>query len=469
MQHTPQRWLSLFAIISLSACAYQPFLTTPTVQTPELVDTANLPFAAQPQTNWWMLYGSQDLNHLMDELSQNSFDLASARERVTKSRALLGQQRAANLPSLDLQLSDRANNDMQNGQTTKSNNLGFNAAYEVDLWGSRDAAEYAAEFSVVAQQQEYQSLRLQLQASLAQSYFDYLALHDRVRIAEKNLKASKELLDVIRWRFEAGSASGVELNQQRSTWLTAQAQLLSMQRALVSSEHTLAVILGRESLRVGELTGDFDSLKLPVVSLVQPAQLLETRPDIQLADAMLRVNEAALYQEKAKRWPTLNLSAGLGLQDILSGTEWSSSLLGSLAMPIFDAGRISNQIDAAQSDLSIAQFNYRQVVLQAMQETLETLSEYAYQQQLLSVRQQELKNNEQLYELAKLRYDSGDTDFINLLTSQRSLFSANDTLYQAKTAELQATVNIFKAMGIAPDISAMPQTPAPITPVETTP
>jgi len=453
MQYSPQRWLSVLTIISLSACAYQPFLTTPSIQTPELVDVANLPFSAQPQSQWWMLYGSDDLNRLMNELTRNSFDLASARERITKARALLGQQRAANLPSLDLQLSDRANSDLESGRTTRSNNLGFNAAYEVDVWGSRDAAEYGAEFSVIAQQQEYQSLRLQLQASLAQGYFEYLALHDRLKIAEQNLNASKELLDVIQWRFEAGSASGVELNQQRNTWLSTQAQLLSLQRALTTSEHALAVLLGRESLRVSELTGNFDSLILPTVSLVQPAQLLETRPDIQLADALLRVNEAALYQEEAKRWPTLNLSAGLGLQDILSGQEWTSSLLGSLAMPLFDAGRISNQIDAAKSDLSIAQINYRQVVLQSMQETLETLSELAYQRQLLLVRQQELTSNQQLYELAKLRYDSGDTDFINLLTAQRSLFSAHDTLYQAKTAELQATVNVFKAMGIAPDVS----------------
>lgn len=467
MQHSTPRclhWLSLLAIMSLSACTYQPFSTTPTLQTPKLVEVANLPLVTQPQSQWWMLYGSDDLNRLMNELTLNSLDLATARERVLKARALLGQQRADNFPSLDVQVSDRANSDMESGHTTNSNNLGFNAAYEVDLWGSRSAAEYAAEFSLISQQQEFQSLRLQLQAALAQGYFDFLALHDRVTIAEQNLQASKELLDIIQLRFEAGSASGVELNQQRNTWLSAQAQKLSLQRALTTSEHTLAVILGRESLKVNDLIDDFDSLKLPTVSLVQPAQLLETRPDIQIAESLLRINEAALFQEKAKRWPTLQLSAGLGLQDILSGSDWSGSLLGSLAMPLFNAGKISNQIDAAQSDLSIAQLNYRQVVLQAMQETLETLSELAYQRQLLTVRQHELQNNQQLYEIAKLRYDSGDTDFINLLTAQRSLFSAHDTLYQAKTAQLQATVNVFKAMGIAPEVSDIPTNAYQVSP-----
>jgi outer membrane protein TolC len=127
-------WLSLLTVLSLSACSYQPFLTTPKVQTPKLVESTNLAFAAQPQSNWWVLYGSKDLNRLMQELSLNSFDLATARVRITRARALLGQQRASNFPTVDLQLSDRANNDMQNGQTTRNNNLGFNASYEVDLW-----------------------------------------------------------------------------------------------------------------------------------------------------------------------------------------------------------------------------------------------------------------------------------------------------------------------------------------------
>ncbi len=144
----------------------------------------------------------------------------------------------------------------------------------------------------------------------------------------------------------------------------------------------------------------------------------------------------------------------LGLDDVLNGGEsWLLSVVGSLTAPLFDAGRIRNQIAAAEEGVSIAELNYRQTVLIAMQDALETLSELSYQQRLLNVGEQGVANNWQLYDLAKLRYDPGVTDSINLLTAQRSWFRARDSLIQAKNNQLLATVNVFRAMGVAPELA----------------
>ena len=125
----------------------------------------------------------------------------------------------------------------------------------------------------------------------------------------------------------------------------------------------------------------------------------------------------------------------------------------SLSAPLFNAGRIRNQIAAADTNVSIDEVNYRYTVITAIQDALETLSEFSYQEKLLTVRKQTLTNNQRLYHLAKLRYDSGDTDFLNLLTAQRSWFSARDSLIQVKNNQLLATINIYRAMGVAPHIS----------------
>jgi len=443
--------------LALSGCAYQPVSDTPQVQTPllkDLPEAKGLALQQQPEARWWLRYGSSELNQLFDELNKNSIDLATARQRIDKARALLGQQRAEDWPSLDLDVSKRATRNFKSSQSSDGSGLDFSAGYEIDLWGSRSAARYSATINLIAQQQEYNSLLLQLQSTLAQSYFDFLALRERITIAEQNLEASKELLNIIQLRYEAGSASGIEVNQQRNTYLSTQASTLSLQRNLASSERTLAVLLGRESLAVPELTAGFATINLPKVSLVQPASLLEYRPDIQLAESQLRIGEAALYQEKQKRWPTVRLSAGVGMDDIFDGGDtWIGSLVGSLAMPLFDAGKISQQIEAAKSDVDITLLNYQQIVIQAMQETVETLTELDYQRKLILVRKQELENNQNLYNFSKLRYDSGDTDFINLLTAQRSWFSSRDTMIQAKNAQLLATINVFKAMGMSPDLT----------------
>ena len=439
--------------MALGGCAWQAELPRPSVQLPEYEQVDAIPFLQQPEPVWWQGYGSAELMRLFDILQGHNLDLATARSRVEQARALLGQQQASNWPSLEAQLRIGSSRDMESDEDRHSSGLDFHAGYEIDLWGSRSAAELGAKLFVVARQQGYQSQLLQLQAVLAQSYFEFLALRERKEIARQNLQTSQNLLQLIQFRFDAGSASGIELNQQRNIWLTTRRQLLDLERTLINRERALAVLLDRGTLRIPPLHGVFSELLLPPVNLRQPADLLESRPDIRLAESQWRQSESALYQEKSKRWPRLTLSAGLGLEDILNGGESQLvSVLGSLMTPLFDGGRIRNQIAGAKVGLSIAELNYRKTVLLAMQDTVETLSELAYQRRLLIVRQLELESNQQLYALAKMRYESGDTDFINLLGAQWSWYSARDGLIQAKNSQLLATVNVFRAMGIAPQL-----------------
>jgi len=423
------------------------------VQLPVYEPLSGIHFLQAPESAWWQGYGSAELLRLFEALPLNNLDLASARARVEQARALLGQQRADKWPSLDVQLDAGSSRDLQRDENRHNSALDFRAGYEVDLWGSRRAAEAGAKLLIIARQQEYQSQLLQLQATLAQSYFDLLALRQRRVIAQQNLQASQELLSLIQYRFAAGSASGIELNQQRNTWLASQRQLLDLERALIKRGRALAVLLDLETLHLPPLQGVFGELLLPPVNLRQPAALLESRPDVRLAESQWRQSEAVLYRQKSKRWPSLTVSAGLGLEDLLDGGESQLvSMAGSLTAPLFDAGRIRNQIAGARAGLDIAELNYRKTVLLAMQDTVETLSELAHQRRLLTVRQEELATNRQLYDLAKLRYDSGDSHFINLLAAQRSWFSARDSLIQAKNSQLTATVNVFRAMGIAPQL-----------------
>ena len=447
--------VSALIMVWLVGCAYQP---TNDVTAVELTQYAELPFedsfvfVDSPQTEWWQGYRSEDLNWLFEELENSSFDLATARQRIIQARSILGQQNAASWPSLSVRLSQSGARDFDTSNTSDNSSLDFSAAYEVDLFGSRSAADYGAELGVVISEQEYQSLRLQTEAALAQAYFDYIATRDRLVIAEQNFEASRELLEIIQVRFESGSASGIEVRQQQNTYLSAQSSVLALNRELATSERALAVILGRESLDMGEMEITFAEIQLPEVGLVQPARLLEYRPDIRVAEANYRIQETDLYQQRQKRWPTLNLSAGMGLDDALNGgSSWVGSLVGALAMPLIDGGSISQQIISAEAGLEIAELEYRQTVLVAMQEALDTLTDFQYQQLIVEVRAEELTNNLELYDLARLRYEAGEIDFLNLLTAQRSWFSARDNLIQAKNDQLLATLNVYKAMGVAPE------------------
>lgn len=434
-------------------CSWQPTLKRPTVKLPAYQQANDFIVQQKPALAWWQGYGSEELIQLFNGLPLNNLDIATARTRVTQARALLGQQRANNWPSVNPELNARSRRDLDNSDNQHSSGLNFDVAYLVDIWGRRSAAEFAAELSVTSQHQEYQQQLLQLQTTLAQSYFGILALHERQEIAQQNLNASQALLELVQFRLAAGTASGIELHQQRNTWLTAKVQLIDLNKALVNRKHALATLLG-QNLFTPSLHGQFNDLLIPPVKLVQPSALLEYRPDIQLAETQWRITETELFQQQKKRWPALTLSAGFDLDDVLDGGQgWLASFASSLSAPMFDAGRISNQIAAAQAGLTIAELNYQQTVLIAMQDALQTLSQLRDQRQLLSLRKQELDSNLRLYNLAKLKYDSGDSDFTSLLTAQRSWFSAQDNFIQVKTNLLLATVDVFRAMGVAPEIN----------------
>lgn len=445
----PNPLLILIGLLSLvsSGCSYRPALALPAVELPVLEATGQ----AAPADDWWLRYGSADLPRLLADMLDNNNDVAVARQRIRQARALLGQQQATNSPDLSMQLSSRHSRRLETGTSEQSSNLAIAVGYDVDVWGARDASAFVAEVGVKIQHLQHRSLVLQLQSSLVKGYILMLTLRERLAIAQQNLAAAQSLYDLIQQRFDAGSVSGIELAQQRNTVLAARSRLLELERALNNSGQALAVVLGRGSLQVPDLATEFQALTVPLIQPVQPAELLQRRPDIELAKAQWRVAEAEHYAQQQQRWPTLSLSGGVSLAEVLrGGQDWVGALAGSLAGPLWDAGRIRQQIVVAEAELSVAEIAYRQTVLLAMQDVIVSLTAFTYQQDVSRLRQQELDNARQLYQLAEWRYDAGDTDFINLLSAQRAWFTARDSAVQASSDSLLASVDVFRALGQAP-------------------
>ena len=461
---SPQFFSCATVIITatFAGCSHYSPQALPTTEIPVAFQTTldhsaiapNTPWQKAPIAQWWQAFGSLELNQLFDELEQQNFDLKTASITLAQAKSVYAQQRSQNWPTLDAGINNRNGLNFDNGTHSQSDGLNFSAGYEIDLWGQRNAENNSAAMALLAQQQSYRSTLLQLRAQLTQSYFNTLALRDRVTIAQQNLTASADLFNLIKIRFEAGSASRIELDQQRNVLLNSQAQLHALQRNNITSERTLAVLLGRTSIATANINGAFSQLQTPDIAPLQPAALLEARPDIAIAEAYLREQEANVFAQRKKRWPRLTLSADINLSDLADLSQgWSGSLVEGLTMPIFNAGKIKQQIAYAEGSLEKAQLSYQYTVLQAFSDTLETLSEWQYQNTLHPIREQELSNNQRLYSLARLRYDAGDTDFLTLLAAQRSWFNARDSHIQAQNQRLQAAVNVYRAMGNDPALN----------------
>lgn len=455
------RLLCLLLLLA-AGCAYQPIRHDAANLVPTnyggLVNERSAQFVAKPEQDWWSGFDMPELDAMLSELEKANYDLEIARQRVIRSRALLGQQRSRNWPTLDASATGtRTTTEIGLERVTDEGSLAFNAAYEVDIWGARAAANRAAELNVIAEHALFRSAALTLQAQLALQYFEILSLQDRIDATKKNLKATEELLNLVTLRFNAGRASGIELNQQRNILLTQRARVLVLERDRDLAEHALAVLLGRDQLLTVANTAKLDDATIPIVDVVQPAALLEARPDIVVAEAELKISDAIVYQNRAKRWPTLQLTAEAALNDITGASPyWTTSLIGQLAAPLFNAGRITSEIKAAQADASIALKNYQRTVIRAMQEALDALSDLNHQRKIYAVRRDEVGTTKRLYDLARLRFDGGDIDFINLLDAQRTWFLATERVIAAKGDYLAATVNTFKAMGVPPILLTSP-------------
>ena len=426
----------------------------------DLVEPSVARFVTEPELAWWQSFELPELNALLTELNEGNYDLEIGRQRVLRARALLGQQRSSNWPTLDAAAAGTrtvAERRPAPGQsrTSREDRLAFNAAYEVDLWGRRSAANHAAALSLSAEHASFRSVALTVQAQLAQQYFDLLSLQDRLVAVQRNVAATEDLLRLVRLRLDAGRASGVELEQQQMILLDRRSQLLVLERDRALVERAIAVLLGRDQLLTVEATAHLEDAAIPVVSTVQPAALLESRPDIVIAEADLLISDAEVYQTRTKRWPTLQLSADATLVDMtIRSSLWTTSLIGQLTAPLFNGKRITNEIKAAEADASIALQTYRLTVIQAIREVLDTLTDLNHQRDLYAVRQAELASSERLYDLTRQRFDAGNIDFLNLLEAQRSQFEATERALRAKRDYLTAIVSAYRAMGVPPDLGA---------------
>ncbi|WP_221801761.1 efflux transporter outer membrane subunit [Oceanobacter mangrovi] len=412
--------------------------------------------AGELQRQWWQQLGSPVLDRLMDEASIDNIDLRQAVLRLQQTQVALKQENADRWPTLSAKASASQNKQLDAGSGWQSGTgLSLTASYTVDLWSRRATLIEQAELDVVAAELDLASARITLQANLATQYLQWLALQSRLELAQQNLQASQALEELVQVRFEAGDASGIEVAQQRNTTLSLQGSLMSLQQEVAASQRALAALLGKTDLKLDLGHEHFDAIRIPQSADVQPARLLKQRPDLLSAELALRQRHQDIYLAESDRWPSLSLSAGLSPVDLLSlAGDWTLALGEALSVTLFDGGSSKADVDNARLEAQLARLDYRSAVISAMQEVLDALEAVDYEKRQTVLAQDTLQNNEHLLELAQLRYDSGDTDFSDLLDAQRSFFSARDSLVSQRLSQLDSLLDLYAALGEPPVVAS---------------
>jgi NodT family efflux transporter outer membrane factor (OMF) lipoprotein len=339
---------------------------------------------AWPSKQWYRGFSSAQLDRLMEQATTGNWDLVAARARIAQADARARQAGAAMFPSVAAGgnaglLAGRSGSG--SGHETDWSAL-LSASYEVDFWGKNRAAATSAEFLAAASRAERDTLALSTLAGVAEDYFSVLALHERLAFARLDADAAQSLLVAVQARYDAGSASPVELAAEGSAVSAASLVIPSLQQAENEARGALALRVGRAPEDFAIEAQALDSLTEPVVAPGLPAELLTRRPDIVVAEANLQSAHADLAVARAAMFPNLALTAAGGVQNpalnaavlTIPGTGPALTLAGSLTQVIFNHGRLqaqSSEVQARNEELLAA---YRAAIVAALSDVENALA-----------------------------------------------------------------------------------------------
>lgn len=453
-------FLSL-ALLSLGGCFTLPELKQPHPELPAVWPDGQTQAAVAP--DWWKAYGDPVLNEMEDEAFAHNTDIRLAAARIDEARANLGLARADQYPFAQIGVQAGRSRATEKGSfppPSPINNdfkANLQAAYELDLWGRYRKASEAARAELLASEYAREVVHLSLASAVAKNYFGLRALDAQMEIAAQTQANRKNALELQQLRFDHGISSELDLHQAEAELAAAQAALAQRVQADRQQELALTVLLGRSPRAIVDNRvsrgAAIDALAdPPSVPTGLPSSLLERRPDLRQAEQKLVAAQARIGEAKAALFPDLALTGNLGseskrLVDLFSGPAAIWSLTASIVQTVFNAGRTEAAIQITGARQTQALVGYDQAVQGAFREVLDALVAQRQSRELLDADQRRVDALGKAFDLADLRYRNGIDNYLLVLDTQRNLYLAQQGAIDARRSRLDATADLFKALG----------------------
>jgi NodT family efflux transporter outer membrane factor (OMF) lipoprotein len=445
----------------LSACIF-------TSERPDIVLEAPPPYragrgtSAPPALDWWRGFRSPELVRLIEEAQANNTDISIAIARIVEADANSKLAFAPLLPTLTANLQGLRS---RPSQTTGPGGTGaggpaerelytavLNASYEIDFWGKNRAASVAAEETAVASRFNKEVVVLSTIVSVGNAYFLVLGSQDQLRVARNNLAAADRILTLIKQRFEAGTASQLDVAQQEALVATVRATIPVFDETLRQNIATLAVLIGRAPAELSVKGGSLFRLGTPRVTPGLPSELLFQRPDIRAAEANLASSEASVESARAAFFPSITLTGQSGYQSAVFKLLFRPEsalyqIAANLLQPIFDGARLEGQLEFAKGVQLEMLETYRKAVLSAFGDVERALIAVTDTTEQERLQQQAVAASRRAFEIAEIRLREGTVDLVTVLQTQQTWFTNENNLNVSRLARMQAILSLFQALG----------------------
>jgi NodT family efflux transporter outer membrane factor (OMF) lipoprotein len=474
-----RRALALLPLIALAACEVGPDYHKPDISTPP--SYAGLPAGAPlsvPQatqadlSQWWTQFGDATLQDLIAQALRGNLDLQIAASRIREARQQVLIAGAAELPQVsangaavrlhsgsDLMSklgggSSGAAPPTTGGTDIKLYSAGFDASWEIDIFGGGRRAIEAAEARSEAAVWQMHDAEVSLTAEIANDYCALRATQARIAILQDEIARQNALLGLTAAKRRAGFVTALDVNAVKTQVAAAEAQVPTLEAAARADEHAIATLMGKQP---EELTARLDSpasLPAPPETLPVglPSDLLRRRPDIRIAERQLAAASAEIGVATADLYPKFNLLAGVSftsnhLSNLFSTGNLGEFGLGSIMWPIFHGGQGHANIHAKEEERQQAYYAYRKAVLGAVRDAEDALTRYAADQRRLVSLDAAADAAQSSAQIAQAQYRAGLATYDSVYTAQASALSARDSGEQARQAYVTDLVALYKALG----------------------
>lgn len=452
------------SIAFLSGCMAGPNYRTPDIKVPGAWSEVPPEFSSQPAqlVRWWGVFRDEKLNSLINRAMEGNMDLRLAEARIREARAQRAVVAGNIMPEIDAAGSYSRAKRSENTATLSNNGtngydlyeIGFDARWEIDIFGGVRRATEAAAADLAAVEESRRDVLVSLLAEVARNYLEIRGSQHRIAIATRNIELQRKTLELTRGRLEAGLGNSLEVLQAESQLASSEARVPILESSLKQATYRLGTLLG---LGPGSLIQELSpEIPLPVVPaevpVGLPSELLRRRPDIRRAEREIAAATARVGVATADLFPRFSLLGLIGLQsqnlsDLLSSGSGFWLFGPAMRWPVFDRSRIRANVEVQNAREEQALITYEKTILGALQEVESALVSYSKEQASRDSLRQAVSANRQAVEMANEMYRTGLVDFLNVLDSERTLSQSEDQLAQSDQKVATDLVAVFKALG----------------------
>ncbi len=419
---------------------------------------------AEDLAEWWKRFGDARLQELIEEALVRNLDFELAKERIVESRSSLRGELSGYRPQI--RMSDSYSRTRGAGsaiglvglpvlnEDRNVYSLGFDASWELGLFGKRDAAKKSGHAQLAASEAAAQAIRAALAADVGHRYFSLCAMEKQIRTATAMLELHKESAELAKSRFEAGLVPELDVVQAEAQVAGADATLAELANERARLQHALAVLLNRHTAWLERALSETVDLPAPptVAPAGIPADLLQRRPDLLQAGFELQAAIANERLARADRYPQISLTGSFGRQsneagNLTLGASRFFAVGPTIRIPLFTGGAVKSNIEAMGSRERQAAIRYQLLANQAIQEVEDSVASVRSGETAVRIWEQAATGQRDALGLVTSLYQAGLTDFRAVLDAQRSLSDAEDRVVRSKRDLLLAHVALYRALG----------------------